>query len=89
MRIAIRFGVSAISGTTDSPPYSKYASSTTTAASGTEAARAAIAPGSTSSPVGLFGLQIQTSCASAGSSVSSAPSTPEAIAYSEYVGRFT
>jgi hypothetical protein len=83
VRIATRFEASASRGTTDFPPYSKYASSTTTAASGSERASATISPGSTSSPVGLFGLQSQTRSASFGSSVSSAPSIPEAIAYSE------
>ena len=68
------------SGTTVFPPYSKYASSTTTAASGFARASAAISSGSTSSPVGLFGLQSQTRSASDGSSVSSAPSMPVATA---------
>jgi hypothetical protein len=56
------------------PPYSKYASSTTTIACGNDRARAAISSGSTSPPVGLFGLQTQTRSASAGSSASAAPS---------------
>ena len=76
------FGVSSISGTTLAPPYSKYASSTTTAASEQERASAAISSGSVSSPVGLFGLQIQIRSAPSGSAATSAPSIPEAIAYS-------
>ena len=81
MRSATRFGVPATSGATVLPPYSKYASSTTTVACGSDRASAAISSGSTSPPVGLFGLQTQTRSAPAGSSVSVAPSIAVATAY--------
>jgi len=80
-------GSSRTNGTTVCPAYSKYASSTTTTASGSARASDAITSGSTSSPVGLAGLQTQTTSAlrsasgSSDASTTSAPSMPLAIAY--------
>jgi hypothetical protein len=79
VRSTIRFGSSATSGTHVTPANSQYASSTTTAACGFARASAAISPGSRSSPVGLFGLQIQIRSAPSGPLTTSAPSSCVAI----------
>ena len=79
VRSTIRFGCTASCGTHVTPAYSKYASSTTTAASGCARASAAISAGSRSAPVGLLGLQTQIKAAPSGSVRTSAPSSSVTI----------
>ena len=93
VRSTTRFGSSATSGTTVSPPYSTYASSTTSSVSGRARANDAISAGDSFSPVGLFGLQSHTTAAARHCTASSVPisaieafSTRLAMRYTGYVG---